>query len=173
MSIRRHLGRNNPVITDLARNLTVTAAQLNAIVAQGAGQTPSDAEINVLDAAIATISIVPTAGAANVCIFTGTLKDADGATIAARKAIRIYISEAATGVGISADTYSTGASVTTGSVVVTETANKVWEILTHSDGTFAVSITDTAKPADQYLVAITPLTGGVNVSAASGVLWGA
>ncbi len=173
MAIRRHLGRNNSVITDLARNLTVTAAQLNAVVAQVTGQTPSDAEVNVLDAAIASISIVPAAGAANVCVFTGTLKDADGATIAARKAIRVYISEAATGVGVSADTYSTGASVTTGSVVLTETANKVWDILTHTDGTFAISITDTAKPADQYVVAITPLTGNVNVSAASALLWGA
>src|SRR5690606_1472940 len=101
-------------------------------------------------------------------IFTGTLKDADGATIAAAKAIRVYISEAATGIGISADSYSTGASVTTGTQIAAVTANKVWDILTHTDGTFAISITDSAAPADQYAVAVTPLTGNLNVSAASG-----
>jgi hypothetical protein len=173
ISPRRHLGRNDAKLTDLAKNLTVTAAQLNAAVAQLAGQTPSDAEVNVLDGAIASVTFVVAAGAANVCVLTGTIKDADGATIASRKALRVYISEAATGAGVSADSYSTGASVTTGSIVATVTANKVWDILTHSDGTFAISITDTAKPVDQYLVAITPITGGVNVSAASAALWGA
>lgn len=170
---RRHLGRNNAVLTDLAKNLTVSASQINTIVNQTTGQTPSDAEVNVLDGAIASISWAVAAGASNVCVMTGTIKDADGATIAAVKALRVYLSTSATGAGVSATSYSTGASITTGTTLATITANKVFDILTHTDGTFAISITASGKPATEYGVAITPLTGAVNVSAASAALWGA
>lgn len=171
--MRKFVAKDIRALRALSRDLSVTPAQINSTVDQTAGQTPSDAEVNVLDAAVASISWAVAAGAANVCVLTGTLKDADGATIAAAKAIRVYISEAATGIGVSADTYSTGASITTGTVIVTETANKVWEILTHTDGTFAISITDTAKPVDQRGVAVVPITGTLSVSAASAALWGA
>lgn len=170
---RRHLGRNNPVLTDLAKSLTVTAAQINAVIGQTEGQTPSDAEINVLDGAIASVSWGVAAGAADVCVMTGTIKDADGATIAAVKALRVYLSTSSSGAGVSATSYSTGASVTTGTTLVAVTANKVFDILTNSSGVFAISITDSGKPATEYGVAITPLTGAVNVSAASAALWGA
>lgn len=121
---------------------------------------------------LASVSWVVAAGAANICTFTGTLKDAAGATIAASRPIQLYISEAATGIGITADAYSTGASITTGTQLVALTANKAWLINTHTDGTFRISITDTAKPADQYAVAIIGPTGQLSVSAASAALWG-
>lgn len=171
--MRRHLGRNEPVLTDLAQNLTVTAAELNAAVAQLSGQTPSDAEVNVLDGAIASVSFAVAAGASNVCIFTGTIKDADGATIAAAKALRVYLSTSAAGAGVSATSYSTGASVTTGTTLVTVTANKVFDVVTNSSGVFAVSVTASAKPATEYCVAVIPMTGNLSVSAASAALWGA
>lgn len=136
------------------------------------GITASAAELNLNDNVVASVSWAVAAGAANVCVFTGTLKDAAGTTIAASRPIIVYISEAATGIGITADTYSTGASVTTGTQLVALTANKAWLINTHTDGTFAISITDTAKPADQYLVAIDPQFQ-LNISAASAALWGA
>lgn len=137
------------------------------------GLTSTAAEINLLDNAVASVSWAVAAGAANVCIFTGTLKDAAGATIAESRVIDLYISEAATGIGISADSYSTGASITTGTQLIAFTANKAWRINTHTDGTFAISITDTGNPADQYAVAIGPLTGELSVSAASAANWGA
>lgn len=130
------------------------------------------AEINLLDNQVASVSWAVAAGASNVCVLTGTLKDAAGATIAASRPIMLYISEASTGIGITADTYSTGASITVGTQLVALTANKAWLINTHTDGTFAISITDTAKPADQYAVAIDP-QGQLSVSAASAALWGA
>jgi hypothetical protein len=130
------------------------------------------AELNLLDNTVASVSWAVTAGAANICILTGTIKDAAGATIAASRPLLIYISEASTGIGITADSYSTGAAITTGTSLVALTANKAWLINTHTNGTFAISITDTAKPADQRAVAINWTTGQLSISAASGVLWG-
>jgi hypothetical protein len=134
--------------------------------------TATAAELNLNDNIVASISWAVAAGASNVCVLTGTLKDAAGETIAASRPLLVYISEAATGIGITADTYSTGASITTGTQLIALTANKAWLINTHTDGTFAISITDSAKPADQYAVAIDPQFQ-LSVSAASAALWGA
>lgn len=141
-------------LDDLAANLTATGA-----------------ELNTLDNVVASVSWAVTAGAANICILTGTIKDAAGATIAAVRNLMVYISEAATGIGVTADSYSTGAALSdgTGAALV---ANKVFLVQTGTDGVFAISITDTAKPADQYGVAILP-NGSMSISAASAALWGA
>lgn len=141
-------------LADLAANLTATGA-----------------ELNTLDNVVASVSWAVTAGAANICIMTGTIKDAAGATIAAVRNLTVYISEAATGIGVTADSYSTGAALSdgTGTALV---ANKVFLVQTGTDGVFAISITDTAKPADQYGVAILP-NGSMSISAASAALWGA
>lgn len=137
------------------------------------GVTSTAAELNLVDNAIASVSWAVAAGAANVCVFTGTLKNAAGATIAAARVLDVYISEAATGIGVTADSYSTGASVTTGTLIAAITANAVFRLLTHTDGTFAISITDTGVPTDQYAVAINPISHALHVSAASGTSWGA
>jgi len=149
--------------------VTSTAAELNILD----NATSTTAELNLLDNTVASVSWAVTAGASNICVLTGTIKDAAGATIAASRPLLVYISEAATGIGISADTYSTGAAVSTGTQLVALTANKAWLINTHTDGTFAISITDTAKPADQYAVAVNWTTGQLSISAASAALWGA
>lgn len=137
------------------------------------GVNATAAELNLSDNAIASISWAVAAGASNVCVMTGTIKDAAGATIAAVRKLLVYLSTSATGVGVSATSYSTGAAITTGTSIIAETANKVFEILTHTDGTFAISITASGKPATEYGVAVVPMTGALNVSAASAALWGA
>jgi hypothetical protein len=147
---------------------------LSGSTTDATGPTSSTvAELNLLDNAVASVSWAVAAGASNICILTGTIKDAAGVTIAASRPLLVYISEAATGIGITADTYSTGAAITTGTQLVALTASKAWLINTHTDGTFAISITDTAKPADQYAAAVNWTTGQLSVSAASAALWGA
>lgn len=133
--------------------------------------TTTGQELNLLDNQVASVSWVVAAGASNICVMTGTIKDAAGATIAGVRNLLVYISEAATGIGVSADSYSTGAAITdgTGAELV---ADKVFLVQTGTDGVFAISITDSAKPADQYGVAILP-NGSASVSAASAALWGA
>jgi hypothetical protein len=146
--------------------------RINANGVQMAGGVDDD-ELELLDNALATVSWGVAAGASNVCIFTGTVKDAAGATIEAVHNLLVYISEAATGAGVSADSYSTGAAVSTGVSLGALTANKVFMVQTNTSGVFAISITASAKPADQYCVAVHPLTGRPIVSAASAALWGA
>lgn len=174
-SADRTAGQYARVRCEVATNTTNTAAAwtLSGDVADSGGVTSSTvAELNLLDNVVASVSFAVAAGASNVCVITGTLKDAAGATIAASRPLFIYITEASTGIGVSADTYSTGASVTTGTSLVALTANKAWLINTHTDGTFAISITDSAKPADQRLAALVYSTGKLSVSAASALLWG-
>lgn len=164
------------VATNSARNNAAWTLSGDVGTSGGASSPPTtstSAELNLLDNVVASVSFAVAAGATNVCIITGTIKDAAGATIAASRPLDLYISEAATGIGITADTYSTGASITTGTQLIAFTANKAWRINTHTDGTFAVSITDSAKPADQRLVAIVTTTGQLSISAASAALWGA
>lgn len=137
----------------------------------GAAVSATAAEANLNDNQVASVSWVVAAGASNICIMTGTIKDAAGSTIAAVRNLLVYISEAATGIGVSADSYSTGAAITdgTGAELVAE---KVFLVQTGTDGVFAISITDSNKPADQYGVAVLP-NGQHSVSAASAALWGA
>jgi hypothetical protein len=160
----------DPLDASLANfGITSSADELNILD----GVTSTAAELNLADNVVASVSWAVAAGAANVCHLTGTLKDAAGATIAASRPLFLYISEAATGIGITADTYSTGASITVGTQLVALTANKAWLVNTHTDGTVRIAITDTAKPADQYAVAIVAHTGALSISAASAALWGA
>lgn len=164
---------------EVATNTTGNAAAwtLSGSLTTSAGSTTpattaTGAELNLLDNVVASVSFAVAAGTSNKCVITGTIKDAAGATIAASRPLDLYISEAATGIGITADSYSTGASVTTGTALITFTADKAWRINTHTDGTFAVTITDTAKPADQRLVAIVSTTGQLSISGASSTFWG-
>lgn len=121
---------------------------------------------------IASVSWAVTAGAANICILTGTLKDADGATIAERRIIDAFLSTSSTGVGVSATSYSTGAAVSLGNLIATLAANKAFRVQTGADGIFAISITATGKPATEYAAAVLPLSGDVSVSAASSTHYG-
>lgn len=133
----------------------------------------SEGEINVLDGVIADVSFEVAAGDADECVITGTILDSSSVAIEAVRELDIYISEDAGGVGVSADSYSTGAAITGGTLIAAVTANKVWRILTDTDGTFAVTITDTSAPADQVLVAVNPVSRALHVSDVSGTSWGA
>lgn len=172
----RTAGQYARVRCEVATNTTGHGAAwtLSGDVTDTGGVTSSTAaELSLLDNVVASVSFAVTAGASNICIITGTIKDAAGATIAASRPLLIYITEASTGIGITGDTYSTGAAVTTGTALIALTANKAWLINTHTNGTFAISITDTAKPVDQRLAALDFTTGQLSVSAASAALWGA
>lgn len=142
-------------IADLAANLTATAAELNTLAGVGSQVTWSVA-----------------AGAANVCVLTGTVKNAAGAAVAAVHILDVYLSTDSGGANVSGTSYSTGASVTTGAAIVTQTANKAWRIATNASGVFAISITATGKPATEYAVAVIPRSSRPSVSAASAALWG-
>lgn len=120
-----------------------------------------------------TVTIALAAGASNTMTITATVKDVFGATVAAVHNLEIWMSEAATGIGLTADAYSGDLTATAGAILSAHTAKKHWSVVTAATGVFTASLVDTAKPADQYVTVRKPGGGSVVVSAASGTSWGA
>lgn len=142
-------------LADLAANLTATGAELNTLSGVGSQVTWAVA-----------------AGAANICILTGTVKNAAGVAVAAVHVLDVYLSTQPDGSVISATSYSTGAAITTGAAIVALTANKAWKVATDATGKVSISITATGKPATEYACAVMPRSLRPSVSAASAALWG-
>jgi hypothetical protein len=103
---------------------------------------------------------------------TVTSVDASGTTVTGVQQLDLWMSESSTGVGLTADTYSGSLVATTGSILETITAKKHFTVLTAASGIFVGSLTDTAEPADQYVVVRRPIGASLKVSAASGTNWG-
>ncbi len=101
---------------------------------------------------------------------TITVEDADGNTMAGIYAFEVYMSEAATGIGLTGDTYSGDLTASVGGVAAVRTAKKAWLLQTAATGIFTGTLVDSANPADQYVVVVLP-TGQRVVSAASGTSW--
>jgi hypothetical protein len=136
--------------------------------------TASLAELNALDGIASTVTVALTAStAANEMVITITAKDVAAATVAAVHQLEFWMSEATTGIGLTADAYSGDLVASTGAIHSAHTAKKHWSVVTAATGIFVGVLTDSAKPADQYVAIKKPLGAGIVVSAASGVNWGA
>ena len=134
-----------------------------------------------------TVTITHAAGAANKLRMTVTAKDADGVTVAGIQNFLLWASEAASGAGLTGDTYSGDLVAVTGSVLMSigdlhgvsgalalvAPKKRVWIVQTDASGVFVGDLTDTAKPADQYFCVQRPLDGRAVVSAISSTNWGA
>jgi hypothetical protein len=118
------------------------------------------------------VTIALAAGAANGMLITVTAVDGNGATVAAVHELELWMSEDATGIGFTADTYSGTLVASTGSPLTTLTAKKHFTLVTAATGIFAGTLTDTAKPADQYVAVRKPVGATLKVSTASGTSWG-
>lgn len=112
-----------------------------------------------------TFSFSPAAGASNVCEVTITVKDAAGSTIAAVHNLDIWLSDAATGAGLTATTASgaVAAKSASGTDLGTLTAKKALRVQTLATGVYILSITDTAKTGF-YICAALPSAGKAIVS---------
>jgi len=102
---------------------------------------------------------------------TVTVQDAQGATIADVFTLDLWMSEASTGIGLTADTYSGTLTAGTGAILDTHTAKKHFVVQTAATGVFVGTLVDSANPADQYVAVRHPLTGRNVVSAVSGTNW--
>ena len=107
-----------------------------------------------------SIEVAIAAGAANVCEITLTVADPDGNAIAGTHVVDVWLSDAATGLGLTATSASgtVGVKATTGTEIAAPVAKKSLRVATKSDGTAVISITDTAKTGF-YLAASVP---GIN-----------
>lgn len=102
--------------------------------------------------------------AANVCEVTVTATDEAGTTVARPLIFDLWLSDAATGVGLTATGASGTVTVKTasGTVIGTYTAKKALRVQALAAGTFILEITDTAKTGF-YVCAQSP-EGIVSVS---------
>lgn len=118
-------------------------------------------------------TITNSAGAANTWTITVQVVDGQGNAKAGVWPIEAWISEAATGIGLTADSYSGTVTATAGAIHTALTAKKHFLGVTAATGQMVFSAVDSAKPADQYFVVKPPYSPVLKVSAASGTNWGA
>lgn len=141
--------------------LTPTAAEFNTL----AGITATVGELNLTDNMPANITFSPAAGGANVCEVTCTVKDAAGATIAGVFTFDLWLSDAATGAGLTGTTASGTVTnkAASGIVIATNTAKKALRVQTLATGIFILEITDTGKTGF-YVAAELPSIGSTKIS---------
>jgi hypothetical protein len=106
-----------------------------------------------------TVTMAAAAAGSNVCEVTFTVKDGSGATIAAVHNLDIYLSDAATGAGLTATSASgtVTAKASSGAVINIQSAKKAITAQTLATGVFILEITDTAKTAF-YPCVVAPAT---------------
>lgn len=113
-----------------------------------------------------SVTVTALAGAANVSTVTVSVVDYAGNVVPGVFSLLLWTSSDAAGTTVSATAYSGSLVATTGTILTTETAKHVFEIITASSGVFVGSLTDTAKTAD-YIAVRGPLNGKIVVSAAA------
>jgi len=112
-------------------------------------------------------SFTPAANGSNVCEVLIALKDSLGVAVAGVFALDVYLSDDPAGAGLTATTASGAVTAATsgGTELNAMVAKKAFRVLTKADGTYKLSITDSAKTAF-VVCAQLPSFGKVNASAA-------
>jgi hypothetical protein len=146
---------------------------LNSTAPSASVAQAADADLTAIAARATDVTIDLAAGAADVCTITVTAVDANGVTVTGVQELELWMSESAVGAGLTADTYSGSLVAVTGTILETVTAKKHFRVLTHTTGVFVGSLTDSAKPADQYVAVKKPIGAALKMSAATAALWGA
>lgn len=105
------------------------------------------------------------AGGTNETRITIQAVDAAGTNLTGAYNFNVMLSDAATGVGLTATTASGAVTTHTGggTVIGTDTAKKALHVQTNASGNAIITITDTAKTGF-YVVAVRPVDGKAVVS---------
>lgn len=140
------------VVVGTNKNIdTIVIADGGLKLGSGAGTavTATAAELNELDDTVASFTFAATAGAENVCEVAITLKDAAGATVDGARPFMVWLSDADTGVGLTATTASgtVQAKSASGADFATFTAKKALLVQPLATGVYTLEITDSAKTA--------------------------
>ena len=111
-----------------------------------------------------SVGMAAAAGASNVTEITFTVKDGAGNTIAGVFNLDIWLSDAATGEGLTATTASgaVAAKASSGTDLVTLVSKKALRVQTKATGVYVLSVTDSAKTAF-YPCAQVPGLGRTNI----------
>ncbi len=163
---------------DKLADITATAAEVNKLTGTAAGLTnteldlldgvtASTAELNLVDDLPADVTFAYAAGAANISEATITVVDAAGTAIAEAFTLDVSLSDAATGIGLTATSASgtVVAKSASGEDRQTITSKKNLLVQTLATGIYILEITDTAKTGF-FPCAIIPGTGKTAVGAA-------
>jgi hypothetical protein len=129
--------------------------------------TATAAELNLNDNIMSTATVALAAGAANSVDCTITVKDAAGATIAAPHVLEVWISRAATGIGLTSTAASGSLTASTGSIHTALTAKKHVSLITAATGIAVLNLVDTAKTEGEYFCVKIPRSGKVVASSAT------
>jgi hypothetical protein len=81
----------------------------------------------------------------NICLVTCTLVDYEGFTVASAEEMEIWLSDAATGLGITATTASGAVAANTGTDLAVLVTKKMIRSQLTANGVYILSITDTSK----------------------------
>jgi len=140
------------VVVGANKNInTIVIADGGLKLGSGAGTavTATAAELNELDDIVASFTFAATAGAENVCEVAITLKDAAGATVDGARPFMVWLSDSATGVGLTGTSASgtVKAKSASGTDFATFTAKKALLVQPLATGIYTLEITDTAKTA--------------------------
>lgn len=108
----------------------------------------------------ASFTFTPAAGAANVCDVVIQAVDSAGNAMAGVFSFDVFLSDAATGVGLTGTSASgtVTAKSASGAVVGTYTAKKALRVQSLATGAFTLEVTDSAKTAF-YPAVVHPTTG--------------
>ena len=125
----------------------------------GTSVTSTAAELNKLHGAPVTASFSPAAGSTNVSLVTVTIKDGTGAAVAKPTNIDVWLSDAATGAGLTATTASGAvAAGASGADLGTLTTKKALRSQTTATGVYILSVTDSAKTGFYPCISVSGLT---------------
>jgi len=138
----------------LGTAVTATAAELNKID----GFTGVVADLNSTKGLPFDYTITPAAGASTVCEVTIQAKDPAGTAVAHVVPLLVWLSDSATGAGLTGTSASGTVAAKAGSQdLAALTAKKALMVQTSATGAYVLSITDAAKTA--FVVCVQSLNG--------------
>jgi hypothetical protein len=150
-----------PAYKTLASNVIVDATAFTGALTTAA--TTAQAVATSVDAQgdiPTSVSISAAAGASNICDVTITVKDGAGVTQAAVTPLIVWLSDAATGAGLTGTTASgtVQAKTASGTDIQVLTTKKAVLVQTLATGVYTLEITDSAKT--EFYVCAAPLGSG-------------
>ena len=144
--------------------VTSTAAELNILDTV----TATAGELNILDDTVDDITIAYAASATTDGIeATYTVKDAAGTAIDAIHTLECYVSDDATGTGLTATAASGALTAATGTILTALTAKKHVMANTDANGVLTLLLVDSANTADERFCVKNPVNGKIIVGDAT------
>lgn len=152
-------------------NLAVPTGQLINVESGGHIQYGGSTIDNNVKGLVYTVTLAPAAGAANIDLTTITFKDETGTAVAYPVTFLWWLSDAATGIGLTATTASGAvAAGASGTDLVAHVAKKLTLSQSTAAGVYIASITDTAKTG--FYVAVQPLNSDMQVQVSAQLVAG-